>query len=64
MNENEFEYKGVTYVAVDATRDEDGLICCDGCAMSGVDVRDCFTVKCSSFDRKDNRNVIFVEKKS
>ena len=55
--ENKFNYNGLWYVAVE----QDG---CRNCAFS--DGKKCFandeTVPaCNEFERKDNRNVIFVE---
>lgn len=61
-NENEFEYEGEVYVAVDAKIVEPGLFSCEGCDLVyGSD--GCFLAPyCTSNQRKDNRNVIFKEK--
>ena len=63
MDENEFEFNGVAFAAVY------GLNCRD-CAMWNVDECACNTVSkrefvfpaCNSSQRKDGRDVIFVEK--
>lgn len=57
MNENEFELDGKVYVAVVA----DGKSC-SGCALK---FRPCYSTEypyCIGSDRKDGRDVIFVEK--
>lgn len=56
MNENEFEYNGKMYVA------ERGVDCTT-CAMDAEDT--CYAApQCTPAERKDNRDVIFVEKQS
>ena len=57
MNENEFELDGKVYVSVDVDHDS----CCK-CALR---VHPCYLTNfphCTPNDRKDKRNVIFVER--
>jgi hypothetical protein len=59
IDENEFEDEGKTYVAKDAGVD----LSCDGCALDHPAA--CFhskRPKCTGTFRKDQRNVIFIEK--
>lgn len=54
MDENEFEFNGLTYVA--KCGDD-----CSGCSMDADDT--CYAApRCASSERKDGREVIFVEK--
>ena len=63
MNENEFEADGVIYSAQPAVRgDADGLIGCDGCAVSYRLCTEGQRPKCNRGDRLDGKDVIFVEK--
>lgn len=59
MDENELHVCGKVYVAVDHPIDD---VECIGCDL--YDRNACFLdeVKCMPDERKDNRNVIFVEK--
>lgn len=57
MNENEFELDGKFYVAVDVDH--------DSCGKCSLRAHPCYLTNfphCASNDRKDKRNVIFVEK--
>lgn len=60
MNENEFEYEGITYVA-----EEQDEITCNGCAFKGD--RHCPDYygfpSCVANLREDGRYVVFVEKR-
>lgn len=56
MDENEFEFEGFTYIAVDGAQDD-----CEGCTFlrSGA----CHRIPyCYPSQRVDGRDVIFVEK--
>lgn len=55
MNENEFELDGKVYVAVGVTHES-----CHGCAVYHKFCS--LAPMCIQEKRKDNRNVIFVEK--
>lgn len=58
MSENEFELDGKVYVAVDGHR-----YSCVSCAFSDYQCYSRRTIPgCISKERKDKRNVIFVEK--
>lgn len=67
MNENEFEYNGKKYVAVE----DNAFEICENCAFKtesplrlgcGMLQRRMKIPPCSPLDRKDRRNVHFVEK--
>lgn len=64
MDENEFELNGVVYIAVnEPVYDEIG---CAGCCLDCLP-ETCMTItrpRCTSENRKDGRNVIFVGKLS
>ena len=55
-NQDEIIYDGVTYIAAHSGQS------CDDCAFFSGDVPMCTSSKCESSDRRDGRNVIFVEK--
>lgn len=57
MDENEFEFEGKVYVAMEHTESD---IYCVGCDL----YPNCFSevAKCTPDERSDFRNVIFVEK--
>lgn len=57
MSENKFNIGGVAYIA---TRCDGGG--CDGCAFSYFDSRCVSAPPCAKEQRKDGRDVIFVEK--
>ena len=62
MDENEFEFDGKVYVAIENNSSK-----CDGCALDAeTDVGYCLDINqehpCLAMDRKDRRNVIFLEK--
>lgn len=55
-NENEFEFMGVAYKAVDSASN------CDGCSFSERAIPCISAPDCRRSYRDDGRNVIFVEK--
>ena len=57
LSENEFIFNGTRYVAEMQTE-----CSCDGCAFDCADDTPCLNAKCDSTERKDGRDVIFVEK--
>lgn len=62
VNEDEVVFDGVTYVSR-----EKKVYSCDDCALNDCalnydDRHQCLSVKCDPTERKDGRNVIFVEK--
>ena len=63
VSEDEIERDGKVYVAVDVHDDDDGFDCqCHGCVFIACSFRECDSIKCCGYERKDGRNVIFVEK--
>lgn len=64
MNENEFEYNGKTYIAINAPMAGN---CCQECAFSPascMQLLDSTKIPpCTRTGRMDNRSVIFIEKK-
>ena len=62
MNENEFELDGKVYVAEQCVLIDENPSCC-WCAFDALSKRiNCKIVPCDDHERKDGRNVIFVEK--
>ncbi len=61
MNENEFEYAGKNYQAVNYQGGDCGCEHNQPCAFSERDMRFCSQLKCTPDKRVDGRNVIFME---
>ena len=61
VSEDEIERDGNVYVAIDAG-DDDFDCQCHGCAFLAYSFHECDSIKCCGYERKDGRNVIFVEK--
>lgn len=66
MNENEFQFNGKTYIAVDGKAGFPGYVLCRRCAFLKEFcyklVRSEKIPACLASYRKDNRDVYFVEK--
>ena len=62
MNENKFEFNAKTYFAKEIIVEKGSPIKCDGCSFD-FEGSHCHNVpSCLGRNRKDGRNVIFVEK--
>lgn len=61
VNEDEIEREGNIYIAVDV-HDDDFDCQCHGCVFIACSFYECDSIKCCGYQRKDGRNVIFVEK--
>lgn len=62
MNENGFIFNGKIYIAKEITVEKSSPINCDGCSFD-FEGSNCYNVpSCLGHNRKDGRNVIFVEK--
>lgn len=62
MNENEFEYCGKRYVAISGLNCGDcAMWDADECMCNAVSSRDFIFPSCNNSQRKDGRDVIFME---